>query len=275
MASHHMTPRMFLAKQIRRLREMTIDPKTGKKITPEGLAKAVYRSESLVKAWESGRRIPQPEDLEQLDEIFGTKGLLAEIGKKLVNASVPLEWFGRWLEVENQATAFWSFEPLLVPGLLQTEDYARMVLRAANHIADIEEMVGARMKRQQVLVKDDAPTLVALIDESVLRRMIGDAKVMHDQLLHLAEMAKRDNIFIQIIPLTARACAGLLSGFVIAKFDGGNDVAYVDNQLNGEVIEDTEALAGLQRMFDTARSDALSRQESIDLILKVAAQWKS
>ncbi|HEV7931932.1 MAG TPA: DUF5753 domain-containing protein [Actinomadura sp.] len=139
--------------------------------------------------------------------MFDTKGLLGRIREDLVNAAVPLEWFTRWPEIENQATSLWSFQTTVVPGLLQKEDYARSVLNAAHLIADIEEMVSARLERQHVLTKEDPPMFVALIADSVLRHNVGGNKVMYDQLTHLAAMAERDNIIVQIIPSSAGACS--------------------------------------------------------------------
>lgn len=239
------------------------------------LGKAVFASESLVTAWEKSRYVPKPDAIDRLEGVLGTRGVLSRLLEDLVSVTVPLEWFGKWVEIEGRATALWSFELAVVPGLLQTEDYARAVLRAANHLADTEEMVIARMNRQRILAKEDAPVLVALMDESVLQRNIGGAAVMHDQLLHLAEVAQRDNVVVQIVPLMATVCSGFLGGFVIANFDGGNDVAYVDNQLSGEVVERAEDVVRLRRMFEIFRADALPQRETIELITRAAEQWKA
>jgi transcriptional regulator with XRE-family HTH domain len=261
---------MFLAREIQRARE-------AKGMSRDALAKAVFVSESLVRSWERGKRLPKPDHLKNVERVLGfgngeEPGILCRLREELVKAAVPVEWFGRWQEIEEQATSLWTFQPLLIPGLLQTEEYATVVLRAANHIADLDESVTARMERQRVLTGEDPPMLIALITEVALRHNVGGPKVMHDQLMHLADMAERDNIIVHIIPDDSPVCAGFLSGFVIANFDGGDDVAYVDNQLNGEVIEDAEDVVRLRRMFDTFRADTLRRQESIDFIRRVAAE---
>lgn len=269
MSGNHLTPRVFVAKEIRTAR-------AAKGMTPASLAKALFVSESLVRAWEAGRRLPKPEVIGNLETTLDTGGWLTKIVKELVNASVPLEWFGRWPEIENRTTSLWSVQTTVVPGLLQTEEYAREVLRAAHHIADPEEMVASRLDRQQVLFKEDPPMLVVLLQESVLRHNVGGPKVMADQLDHLARMAvEHENIILHIIPDRARACAIMIAPFVIASIDGENDVAYVDNQLNGEVIEDVEEVGRLRRMFDILRADAMNRDDSLELIREVAEQWKS
>lgn len=145
-----------------------------------------------------------------------------------------------WREAEHLATSLWTVQPLLIPGLLQTEDYATEVLRAAHRNAELEEMLAERLERQRILNREDPPMFVALISEAALRHTIASAKTMRDQLEFLIEMAGRDNVIIQVIPSDSPACAGFLSGFVVANINGTDDIAYVDNQLTGEVIDDTE-----------------------------------
>jgi transcriptional regulator with XRE-family HTH domain len=268
MAGIHLTARAFLAREIRLARE-------AKGMSRAALGKAVFVSESLVTAWEKSRYVPKPDVTGRLENVLGTRGVLSRLLEDLVSVTVPLEWFGRWVEIEEKATSLLSFQPMVFPGLLQTQDYARAVLRAANHLADTEEMVSARLERQRILDKDEAPVLVVLLDQSVLQRNIGGAAVMHDQFLHLAEMAQRDNVVVQVVPLTATVCAGFLGGFVIANFDGGNDVAYVDNQLSGEVVEQAEDVTRLRRMFEVFRADALPQRETVELITRMAEQWKA
>jgi hypothetical protein len=153
----------------------------------------------------------------------------------------------------------------------------RAILSAGNHQADVEEMVNARLERQQVLVREDEPPmLVALISESVLRHNVGGAETMIDQLTTLADMGERDDgVIVQIIPDRAPACAGFIAHFVVAGFDDRADVAYVDNQLSGEVVESAEDVVRLKRMFDRFRAEALPKQESISLIMEEAERWKN
>jgi len=93
--------------------------------------------------------------------------------------------------------------------------------------------------------------------------------------MHLAELAQRSHIRIHILPLAADACAEITGPFVIASFDGGNEVAYLDNAVTGEVVENAEYLAKIHRIWELLRSDALPKDESIKLILKVAEEWKT
>lgn len=270
MSAGNGSARTFLAREIRRARE-------AKGISRVALAKDLFVSESLIKMWENGRRIPTTDDTAKLDELFGMSGVLIRFREDFVKAAVPLEWFGRWVEIESRATALWSFELAVMPGLLQTEDYARAVLRAGEHEADLEEMVSARLERQAILTKEDGPpSVVALIAESALRNNVGGPKIMIDQLGHLAEVAEEEDnkIIVQIIPASARICARFTAPFVIAAFDSG-EVAYLDNAINSEVVEDAEDLVRVRRLFDVYRGEALPQRDSIAFVLKVEEQWKS
>ena len=237
-------------------------------LSQAALAKDAYLSPSLIGMWETGKRTPKLEDLARCEDRLGTKGRLAWSMQNWVPREIAHEWLDKWIEIEEQATQFLWFEPSLVPGLLQTERYARTVLSNEGEVA-------ARLARQKILEDDNPPILVALLDESVLHRKVGDAAVMYEQLMHLVELAQRDHIRIHVLPLSADACAKINGPFVLASFDGGNEVAYLDNAVTGEVVEGKEELIKIHRMWELLRSDALPKDESMKLILKVAEEWKS
>ncbi|MBT2213446.1 helix-turn-helix transcriptional regulator [Actinomadura sp. NEAU-AAG7] len=245
----------------------------------EELGKAVFLSDSLVRSWERGQRLPKPDALLQVEKVLGLgdgeeAGILCRIRADLINDAVPLEWFGRWREAESLTTSLWTVQPLLIPGLLQTQDYATEVLRAAHRNAELHEMLAERLERQRILEQEDPPKLVALIAEAALRNTIASRETMRVQLLHLIKMAQRDNIIVQVIPADSPACAGFLSGFIIANVDG-DDIAYVDNQLSGEVIEEPEEVARLRYMFDDFRAESLRARESLIFIEAIIEEmWK-
>ncbi|MCO6005774.1 Scr1 family TA system antitoxin-like transcriptional regulator [Actinoallomurus purpureus] len=263
-----MTARVFVAKELRRARE-------AKWLTRATVGKSLYVSDSLVAAWETHRMLPRPEHLERLLPMLGVSDILVRVIDELVAGEVPPEWLDKWLVVERRATSLLSFQSTVVPGLLQNQEYARAVLRAGRHdIADLEDMVGARLDRQKILTREDAPpVLVAVIAESVLGQNVGGAKVMADQLMYLAAMAERDNVVVQIVPAEAEACAGFTGPFAVATLDGGIELAYVDSQLSGEVVERQHDVAMLRRMFEVFRADTLPRRQSIELIRRKSEQW--
>jgi hypothetical protein len=217
--------------------------------------------------------MPQPDHLARLEEVLGTNGYLSRVIDDLVSGTVPFEWMGKWLEIERQATALLTYEPLVFPGLLQTEAYARALLRFSKQSpVDMEEQVSARLARQSILTGEDPPAFVAVIDEAVLHRPIGGPEVMREQLLHVLDLAERTDIVIQVIPFDVGEYAGLAGAFVIASMDG-REFAYLDNAMSGEVIESPDGVAAVKRTWESLRGDALSKKASLELIEKAAKRW--
>lgn len=274
MANNRMTPRTFLARQIRRLRGSMSDPETGKEMTPAALAKLVYRSESLVKAWENGRRVPQPDDLRRLDEIFDTKGLLEELGHDLVKDERAPEYMDKWREIEWHATLVRSYHPLLVPGLLQTPEYARAVIASSGRRVDnTDKQVRMRMERQEIIAPENDAMLVAIMDEYALHRPIGGPKTMHDQLIKLLEIAEQPNARVNIVPTSVGEYAGLAGNFHIATMDG-RGFAYVDDAFSGDVLEHPEDVMTMEHVWEALRDKALPVEQSVKLVARAVEQWK-
>jgi transcriptional regulator with XRE-family HTH domain len=241
-------------------------------ISQDALSARINYSPSSVAMIESRRRGPAPDFAARCDDVFGTPGTFARLQQ---NAQTPLPaWFRPWAEIEATATQLCLSEHSLVPGLLQTEDYARAVLSAEPNTTEdqLDERVAARMERQAILDRPAPPLLWAVLDEAVLHRQVGSAKVTHNQLVHLADLSARPNITIQIVPYSADAYFALLGGFAIAEADGTARVAYLDTACEGYVIENRSLISKLMLIFDTLRSEALPRNASRDLILKVAGE---
>ncbi len=241
-------------------------------LTQDELAGQLNYSGTLVAMVESLKRVPQADFAARLDAAFDTTGTFARLQERL--RALPFAaWFRPFAAFEETATALRTFEHTLVPGLLQTSDYARAVLATVPNIApdDLDERVAARLARQAILDRDDPPLLWAVLDEAVLHRPIGDdPKVMRGQLLHLADMAARRNVTIEIIPYTAGGHIGLLGAFVLADFGDAPSVAYLETAADGQTVEDASTVAAVVLKFDTLRSEALPRRASRELIMKVA-----
>ena len=169
--------------------------------------------------------------------------------------------------------------PLRAPcersNLLQTEDYARAMLRTQVMATDeeIEEMVAARLARQAILSRDRPPMFWVILDEGVLRRPVGGPKVMGEQLRHLADAARRPSIVLQVIPLSACAHQGMSGSFVIAEFEKAAPVVYQDTAARGQVIEDADDIEAVSVMWDTLMAEALPRNASRELVEEVAKTW--
>ena len=162
----------------------------------------------------------------------------------------------------------------MVPGLLQTAEYARAILAAGPDTMEdeLEQMVAARLERQAILDRPRPPVLLVVLDEAVLHRGIGPPKIMHEQMLHLADLSGRHRITIQVVPARVGAHAGLLGGFAIASADSAPDIVYLETSADGQVAEKPRVVAQVTRRFDTLRAVALPKDDSRDLILKVAEE---
>jgi transcriptional regulator with XRE-family HTH domain len=232
------------------------------------LGERVNKTGSAVNAWESGRNIPDPATLAIIERALGTNGLLQDIADCIVTGEKPQEYMIKWVQVENLASMLLGFSYDVVPGLLQIEEYARAILRDDQHVE-------TRIARQKVLTKEDPPALVALIDESVLHHNVGGPTVMRDQLNHLVEMAKNEDITIQVIKMSSPICAQYTGPFSLASYNGESEVAYLDDAISGDVVEGPEEVTRLRRLFEKLRKHALSEEESVRLIREMAESWQA
>ncbi|MGI5146906.1 DUF5753 domain-containing protein [Plantactinospora sp. CA-294935] len=173
------------------------------------------------------------------------------------------------MEYEREAVALRACNPLLVPGLLQTEAYARAVMETALHgTEEMEKRLALRLERQRaVFDRDDSPLTTFVIGEVALR--VGDPKMLREQLEHLLRLSGRPRVIIHVVPATAGLWLGQSGPFVIASFDESPDVAFLEDHLQGRVVTDPRAVAALQRSWEIVRAVALPRDLSRDLILKL------
>lgn len=246
----------------------------------EQLGARVYCSGDLIGKIETGQRAPTEEFAAACDAVpeLATGGALSRLRDLLrdhLKQRAYPGWFHRWPDKEAAATTLRTFELVAVPGLLQTEDYARAVLRTQVMATDkeIEEMVGARMERQAILTRDSPAMLWVILDEGVLRRPVGGSSVMREQVGRLAEDARRPNIVLQVIPLAVGAHQGLSGNFVIADFAEGPPAVYQDTAARGQIVEDADDIAAVTMMWATLNSEALPRSASLELVEEVAKTW--
>lgn len=249
-------------------------------LTPEQLGTLVFLSGSQIRKVEAGARSPSDELVsacENLTELH-CNGALTKLHEILADAlkknAVYPGWFAAWPDKETVARRLRSFELAVVPGLLQTEDYARAILSTRIGITaeELDEAVKGRLVRQRILAREHPPELWAVIDEGVLRRTVGSPEIMREQLRHLVEMAQKPHIVVQVIPLDSGAHDGLNGGpFVVADFENAPIVAYQDTALRGQIIVDTDEAEELARVWDALRADALPRAASLKLLEELAA----
>jgi transcriptional regulator with XRE-family HTH domain len=250
--------------------------RTARRYSQVELAARIHYSESLVAMVESRRRTPSADFARCCDEALDLPGTLGRLQQLVKNEPLP-SWFRPYAEVEAIATQLRLFEHSVVPGLLQTEDYARAVLAIRPDITEDElaREVAARLDRQSVFDRDRPPRLWVVIDEAVLHRQIGSPKIMQDQLLHLADLAQRPGITVEVIPFSAGAHDGLLGACAVADIADHPSVAYLETIADGFVVEAPSTVAHVTLTFDTLRSEALTRGASRDLIMRQAEKHGS
>jgi len=249
-------------------------------LTQEKVAREASISLSYYRKIESGHRAPTEHLAKVADDLCEAGGILLALFEQLSPAfrqqTFP-GWFGEWVEdVEAAAVMLRTYEPLLAPGLLQVESYARAVLstRIGDGPDEIDEMVSARLARQQILERDRSPALWAILDVGILRRCVGGPGIMRLQCRHLHEMASRPDIVIRVIPLSTGAHEGLSGGFVIADLpEGKPPVAYLDNAAQGQTAGDQETVKKLEGLWATLGVEALPRTASLELLKEAERSW--
>ncbi|MDH6460566.1 transcriptional regulator with XRE-family HTH domain [Micromonospora sp. A200] len=227
-------------------------------------------SASTVSAVETGTR---PLDLayaKRADEVLDTDGLFVSMLRMAQREGQP-SWFRPWLEAERAAIQLRYFNPTLIPGLLQTANYARAVLRFDDTKPEdeVEKQVASRMERQEILTRERPPQVVAVIDEPALRRT--DA-IMAEQLAHLLRMAELPHIHVHVIPGDAGLHVGLSGPLALARSADGNWVGHMDNQLAGSVVDGEAGVATLLAIWESVRGVALPRALSVALMKEVESQ---
>ncbi len=244
-------------------------------MTQKQVADALDWSPSKVTRIENGSVSLSVTDLRALLAYYGVtdSGIvngLVDLARRSRRARSPFAAFGdvfspdalRFFDYEHSATWIGSIELLVVPGLLQTEHYARTVMGVHGVGAErAERFVSSRRVRQEVLSRPDPPTLSFILDESVLLRAIGGRAVMRAQLEHLLEAAARPNVEIRIIPLALGEHVGLRGPFVLLRFSGTNDpdVVYIEQRRGDAIFQDElEVIANHGRLFAELENRAAS-----------------
>ncbi|WP_301175717.1 helix-turn-helix domain-containing protein [Actinomadura geliboluensis] len=227
---------------------------------------------SRVANWESASaKLPQTH-AETLDRVWKTKGHFSRLRRLAESAHDP-NWFDVFTNYERQASMISPYSALVVPGLLQTPDYARALLVGARVVDDVEEALARRLARQQVLSGDRPAELWTLIKESALLDPIGGPEVMRAQLAYLLEMSERPNIVVRVVPRDIGAHPGIDGSFTVLDTPVGA-VARSDAVGGGRVITDSAKVRGYRVRYDRIGADALSRGSSRNLIAQVMEAMK-
>ncbi|WP_214416723.1 helix-turn-helix domain-containing protein [Sphaerisporangium fuscum] len=238
------------------------------------LARRLNLAVSTVGMLETMKRRPDRRFAESCDKVFNLDGVFLELWKKTQWDMAP-EHFRDFMSLEAQASALQIWDPLLVPGLFQTEAYARRIFNDEPGITGelVEQRVANRMQRQAMLSRESPPMIWSLVDEGVLHRPMGEADMMREQLAWLLELAKYPRVTIQIVPYSAWSAVGLQASFTIAELHGAPHSVYVESAPRGITIGERETVTELVGRYDALRAAALPKNLSLGIIKDVMAQW--
>ncbi len=274
--------RILLGAQLRRLRE-------AKRITLEDAGRVIRASHSKISRLETGRVGFKDRDISDLLTLYGVtdeaeRTALRSLAQR-ANApgwwhdysDVLPSWFEAYVGLEEVATQVRAYEVQFVPGLLQSEDYARAVTLLGHDDEpprDVERRVRLRMARQAVLDKAEPPNVWAVVDEAVLRRPAGSPAVMQGQLKHLLDLAQRPNITIQVMPFQAGGHSAAGGPFSILRFAESDlpDVVYLEQLTSALYLDKPEVVDSYLKVMERICMEAATPADSLDAIATILAE---
>ena len=270
--------RRRLALELRRLREAA-------RLTCEEVAEHLECSASKISRVETGRVSVSPRDVRDMLELYGVPADQRESLVQLARDSRQKGWWhaysdtmqpqmATYIGLESAASEIRIYEVSLIPGLLQTEDYARAIIRAGmvnSPAEDIERRVSLLMARQPAVVRDDPPKVWAVLDEAALRRRVGGSGLMRLQLEHLLAQAALPNVAVQVIPFAGGAHPAMGRPFIILVFPErvDTDVVYLEDLTSALYLEDVAEVDRYNVFFNHLRATALSFDDSAALMTSV------
>jgi transcriptional regulator with XRE-family HTH domain len=228
-------------------------------------------SGSYVSDIERGARLATLEIAQACDRVFGTPGTFVRWHEIAKRAAYP-SFFAPVLAFEQEAVRIHGWSVGAVPGLLQTERYARSVIQAGRPQADdaaIERTVTARTERQSILSLETAPLLWYVVYEAVLRHVIGDQEIMGEQLDKLIKAASLRGIVLQVLPFTAHDHAGVEGPITIYERRSSPSIGYTECHRGGRVLEDSDEVADLFTVMGMLRAAALPPRDSLALMKQI------
>ena len=264
-----------------RLRTLRLD----RGMTVEQVADRLLCSPSKVSRMETGQRGATLRDVRDLCELYGVTDKV-QVGQMmdLVREGKQQGWwqshnldFAMYVGLEQAATTLSYYQSTTVPGLLQTVEYARAMYEASLPAEFTPERAGelidVRLRRQQVLSRQPPLQLRAVLDEAVLRRVVGGPAVMGAQLRHLKDVATTSNVTLQVIPYGAGAHPAMDNMFTILEFSEVSPVVYVEGLMGWLYIEREHEVARYKEVLEYLLSYALNPHDTIELVSEIGSQY--
>ncbi|MFF3328004.1 Scr1 family TA system antitoxin-like transcriptional regulator [Streptomyces sp. NPDC002888] len=239
-------------------------------------AALVRFSKHTVESVELGRRMPDESFVERAEEVLGNTGALRRSARFLTRGEAGLAaWFRRWARLERVAVSMCTYECRLVPGLLQSEGYARAVFdNSIPPLSDeqLEAQVAARLERQRMLTERPNVPFSFIVEEHLFRRPLGGDGVMRGMLDHVLKLTAQRNVTLQIMPVEAET-HGCLDGSVqLLETPERRRLGYSEGQQNGRLISDVKEVSLLYQRYDTLRSQALHPKDSRGLLERLRGE---
>lgn len=241
-------------------------------LSQEELGRQVQYSSFMVASIEQGRRLPPPDFVEKSEEALDAFGVLRAAAQHVGRQPGLAAWFREWARLEKEAVNLCTYECRLLPGLLQTEAYARTVFdNSLPPLTDdqLESQVIARMERQRLLEERPSTEFSFIIEEAVLMRRLGGLETTKDQFGRLLEYGKLRNVEIQIVPADREEHACLAGSLRLLETSHHRWFGYSEGQKNGRLICDAKEVSDLQMRYAKMRSQALSHGESRSLLQRM------
>jgi transcriptional regulator with XRE-family HTH domain len=245
--------------------------------TQEETAAKMLVSTSTIANIESGYRAPTPAQAVRADEVFGTPGTFQRHERRM--RGIPFSvGFRPFQPHEAAARLIKTFQHSLIPGLFQTRAYAEAITETyPETTAEVAKgRVDGRMDRQAILFREDPPPprVHAILDEQVLHRNVGGPAVMAEQMEHLIELAMMPRISVQVVPAD-RPHAGLLGAFVVAETGQAPAIVYLENALDGQVVESAAEAEAMDVVFRALQMEALTGSVSLIKVEEAVQRWKA
>ncbi|MER5780293.1 helix-turn-helix transcriptional regulator [Streptomyces mobaraensis] len=251
------SPLTFFGRELSRLRNEA-------RLSQARMARAARTTQAMISYVENAKRVPSEDLARDLDLALGTGGHFARLYTLVVKFVYP-GWFRSYIDFECGASVINSYQNGFIPGLLQTEDYARTIL-AGGRPTNLDDLVTARLSRQDIFDRADRPLTWFVIDEYAISRTLTTPTVMRAQLDRVLDAQDHPKTVVQVVPHDTPPHPGMNGSFTNLNFDVGADVLHIDGFLQGRTALDPDEASAAAHAYDLIRAVALSPQASADLI---------
>jgi transcriptional regulator with XRE-family HTH domain len=241
-------------------------------LTQEELAEMLQYSAQTVASIEQGRRFPSADFIERAEEVLDAFGTLRAAARHLSRRTGLADWFRQWASLETEALTLYTYECRLIPGLLQTESYARALF--ADRLPplcdeEIDSRLAARTDRQRLLRERPNTAYSFIIEEHVFTRHTGGADAARAQIDHILDLARLRNIEVQVMPLTRGSHAGLDGPMRLLETPDNKQFGYCEGQEFGQFLTDPKVISMLHMRYARMRSQALTLEDSLSLLQRI------